>query len=392
MNSFVKLVLTVLVLFFGVKFFNIQYLRNFNLTNTYMILLSVLPFLILFFKNKKYIFQKNISRIFLFCFITTVVCWISRGQTILESIPLYAEISTLGLYALFLFLDVDLSKMHIILLIMSILASIFYIIQFYIYPVPLCLAPESVNELLEDTTNSRFRMAGQSLISLGLVMGYVKYLQEKKYFYLLLTCLSFYALFLMGFRSMTLIAAVFIVGGLVLTFKFRFQNILLIFFLCILIYFFLQSDIFSSIFEHMKDRNETENFSNGSYIRVTQLQYWLTKHSQNVLEMIFGSGLPSESSDYGRYMQALSNKGINYYDFGIFSFIFVIGIFPVFFMVGYCIKAAMVKVPKEYKYLGVWLVFLLTISFLSTEFFRTGCMTIQAYVLAMITIANKKVQ
>lgn len=392
MNNTIKIMLNLLILLFGVRVFNLQFLQSFKPTNTILISLSIFPFLVSFFSCKKrYLFQKEISKIFVFCLVTMVVCWLSRGQTVLESFPLYVEISTLGLYVLFISIDLDLSKMHLILLVMAIVASVLYIVQFYLYPMPICLSPDNIDELMKDTTNSRFRMYGQSLVSLGLVLGYVKYLQEKSFFYLFVTCLSFYALFLMGFRSITAISALFIVGGLIITFKFKFSNMLVVSVLVCLVYYFLQSDIFLTIFEHMKDRNETENFSNGSYIRVKQLEYWFTEHSQNILEVIFGSGLPGTSSDYGKYMQALDKRGINYFDFGIFSFIFVIGILPVYYMVKYCLKSVMIRVPREYRYLGIWLVFLLSISFLSTEFFRTGCMTIQAYVLAMITKAHKKI-
>lgn len=175
--------LNLLILLFGVRVFNLQFLQSFKPTNTILISLSIFPFLVSFFSCKKrYLFQKEISKIFVFCLVTMVVCWLSRGQTVLESFPLYVEISTLGLYVLFISIDLDLSKMHLILLVMAIVASVLYIVQFYLYPMPICLSPDNIDELMKDTTNSRFRMYGQSLVSLGLVLGYVKYLQEKSFF------------------------------------------------------------------------------------------------------------------------------------------------------------------------------------------------------------------
>lgn len=391
MSNFLKIFLLILLLVLGLRFFNLFFLRNFSPSNTIMLVLSCFPFLLYLATHKSYFyFQKEIKNIYVFCFITMLVCWVSRGQSILESLPLYVEILSLGLYVLFLNIKVDLKVMDCILFVLCMIASVLYIVQFYIYPYPLCLDPESINDYLSDTTNSRFRMTGQSLISLGLVMGYVKFLQKRQLHNFLLAVVSFYALFLMGFRSIAMLSVLFVAGGIFFTFKFNLRTILSVALLCIVSFYFVQSDMFSTIFEHMKERNETENFSNGSYIRVTQLRYWFTEHYQNILEVFFGSGFPNPTTDYGKYMQMLDNRGINYFDFGIFSFIFVIGVAPVFFMMKYCFKALCAKVPHDYKYLGIWLVFLLSISFLSTEFFRQGCMTIQAYVLAMITIANKK--
>ena len=61
-----------------------------------------------------------------------------------------------------------------------------------------------------------------------------------------------------------------------------------------------------------------------------------------------------------------------------------LGIVPILCIMFYCIKAFLLKVPKEYMYLGVWLLFLVISSFATAEIFRPGSPFMQMVVLAII--------
>ncbi|MFT3993578.1 MAG: hypothetical protein QM660_04675 [Dysgonomonas sp.] len=162
----------------------------------------------------------------------------------------------------------------------------------------------------------------------------------------------------------------------------------------------------SEIIDKMMQRQETDNMGNEDYVRVLQLDYFLHHHFKNIIEFIGGSGVPNPNSGYGKYMYSfnevdeygvMSGTSITgWFDWGLIGLSWVMGIPAVLALLIYAIRAIILKVDKEYYYIGCWFLFLLIISPVNTEFYREGIFVFHGIALYLVEKAhiiyrNKKV-
>jgi hypothetical protein len=91
-----------------------------------------------------------------------------------------------------------------------------------------------------------------------------------------------------------------------------------------------------------------------------------------------------ESSNYGKYMESLTELGIFFDDWGLLGLSWIIGIIAVLAMIAYSVKSIFINVPYNYYYLGIWFIYILAISFTTREFYREGNFIVQAIALYVL--------
>lgn len=118
-----------------------------------------------------------------FMFLSAISSYVYRGQTISQS---FSAEPTL-LYLLFYFVlkryHMTIIQIEKIIYISSLLFVISYIIQYMIYPIAIFSGAAVVNPEIDDV---RFRLIGQGLASVGLFMGFNKYIINRNKRYLCL--------------------------------------------------------------------------------------------------------------------------------------------------------------------------------------------------------------
>jgi len=256
------------------------------------------------------------------------------------------------------------------------------------YPVIVFYGP-SLEGYIPIPGDPRIRFFGQAFGSLGFFFGLNKLLQKNSMVIsnLLLSILCLSVIFLMGFRTMSVLI-VFFAYLLIIRVKGLNWNFFWYGLLCfIVVILILQMPVFNKIIQNMVLRNRTETLSNSEYARVLQFEYFTKHHFKSFLEFIFGSGYPhpKQFCAYSQYMYELSNNSnINWVDLGLLSLSWVIGIPAVLIMIAYSIKAFLLKVPPAYYYLGMWFIYLVAVSFTTAEFFREGNFVVQAFALYLV--------
>lgn len=121
----------------------------------------------------KSLFSTYIWMVYFFMFLSAISSYVYRGQTISQS---FSADPTL-LYLLFYFVlkryHMTIVQIEKIIYISSLLFVISYIIQYMIYPIAIFSGAAVVNPEIDDV---RFRLIGQGLASVGLFMGFNKYI------------------------------------------------------------------------------------------------------------------------------------------------------------------------------------------------------------------------
>ncbi|MGB4576568.1 MAG: hypothetical protein WBI06_06655 [Paludibacter sp.] len=267
-----------------------------------------------------------------------------------------------------------------------IIFDICYLYQYYVYPQQLFIG----SDVLEVMKDVRIRMKGQGLVFIGIFLGLNKYLQNtKRYEFLVLFFINLSILFLLGFRTQLLVIAItlmYLYWKVVGINKKLFIYISIFSIISFITY--NNSELLQKKLNFLIERNETDNFYNSDYGRFSTLNYYINEHFKNSFEYFWGSGLPSESSVYGRYILKLKDSFIIYADWGFLGFSWMIGIPLTLFFLIFSIKAISIKVDKRYTYLSIWILFILLSTIFTREFFRNGSFLLQAYVLYMIEKSN----
>lgn len=349
-----------------------------SISNT-LLLLALLPFVILEI-NEKSIFKIYIFAILLGIILNIISCYFYSGQSLIESF----KASVIFFYIMFYFMlrriKPSLIQMENALLVLVVILCICYIVQFLIYPVVIFSGAKD-----EYTDDIRIRLVAQGFSSIGYFWGLNNFLLGKgKIINILLALLCLTVIFLMGFRTMLAGIVFFSIVLVIRIYGFSWKNLTISLLAIGIFIALIQIPVFADKINYMLERQETQNFNNSDYIRISEFQYFTQNHFQNTLEYILGSGMPFEETSYGNKMTNLEDRGIYYDDWGLLGLSWLLGVIPVLLMIFYSIKAFILKVNKEHYYIGIWFLYLVFTSFTTAEFYREGNFVVQAIALYMV--------
>ena len=377
-----------LLLLFFLGFFGFQYIPLFGIR-----FLSILLLIILYSKGSnvkgKYNFDNSIYILMIFLFINMLSCSYFRSQSISSSFRNeYINYYILFVYFVFRRYEINISKIEKALVYLNILFCMCYIWQFLNPNIPAFVSPDVTEAVRESDLQQRFRFCGQAILSLGLFLAVNKMIISKNKKYLIVIIPSLICTLLLGFRSLTfaLLISLLILVVKIKGVKKELLSYIIFFSLCIVLFYI--SPWGERVFSEMMERQESQTINNEDYIRMINLDYHLYHFFSSPLEMFLGAGIPvitdNETSSYGKMITDLQLHGIIYQDWGLLGYSWILGIVPILCIIFYSIKAFLLKVPKEYMYLGVWLLFLVISSFATAEIFRPGSPFMQMVVLAII--------
>lgn len=352
------------------------------------ILFFTLPFVFFGYRQPS-LFKKYIIVFVGGLFLSMISCYYFRKQTFLESFWVYNSLYGLLFFFFIRSFSLSVKRMERILVVLFILILVSYIIQYLVYPKLIFIGEDQEYE--EDI---RIRLVGQGLVSLGYFFSLNKLLIKRKKVVLyggILIC-SLLVIFLMGFRTMILGVVVVTAIMCIKVIGFNYKLLGLSIFLLLISVFVINIPVVSEKLDSMSERQKTDNLGNSEYIRLAQFAYYTQEHFTNLGEYLMGSGLPQRGNPeqrinatyYGKYMDSLVGMGLNWVDWGLLSMSWMIGIIPVLVIIVYSIKAFLIKVDKNYYYLGLWFLYLLMISFTTMEIVRSGNLAVQAFCFVLI--------
>jgi len=354
---------------------------------------TLLPFFLLE-SYKQIKFKKILIVVIAGIFLSMISCLVFREQTFYKSLNASSSLFLILFYFFLTNRNYSLETVEKSVLILGLFVTVLYLLQFFLLKMGIVIIPSAKSALYASSIEGqRFRIIGSGFIPLILFLSLNKIFEKKgDLISYLCTFLCFMAIIFMGFRTMLAAAVIF---SFVLSYKVLGIKKVWKFIVVFLLLIFVMNSIpaINDMFTYMVEKQQEgeDTFANEDYVRWLTFDYFMNNHFNDPLEMVLGSGLPG-TSKYGRYMYRLNDQGIFPDDWGMLGLSWMVGIIPVFFMLCYSVVAFILKIGQQYKYIGIWFIYLLAISITTSEFYRDGNFVAQALALYMVAKANHKYQ
>ena len=330
--------------------------------------------------------------------VSLILCAISskvyRNQSFISS--LYASLFILDIFFFYflVYLNVGVKRFEKVLVILIVATCLGFILQHLFFPKIIFFASAGEWISLSATPHRFIQITAQSLISLGIFLGFNKFLELKNKLYAILSFVCFVCILIRGFRIMLLAAIVSLIWILYKYNKtiFSIKNILKIAGVLLMFSFSLLIPVVQESIGNMVLRQTVENntLDNQDYARTIQLAYYFGEHFKNTIEFFLGSGLPG-NSPYGLYIsEELPAIGINWVDWGLLGLSWLGGVPLVICMLLYMIKCIwLTRYSRKNRYISAWFIYLLIISVTHPEVYQFGSMLVQGMVLYLVLRLKK---
>lgn len=324
-----------------------------------------------FNRNNKLLCNKLLLYYGLFIALNCITCYIFRGQSVIVTIQAWAPFLIIYLYPIMRTWNLSLEDWQKIIVALFIYYAIGYILQ-YIFNTTMIMYMSSTWEKF--LRERRIRIFSESILYIGTLLFWNKYLLKKKVLFLLLFVLGFILIFLTRFRLIILTLPIVL---LYIYFKINgFSWRIISFFIAIVLTINVASHIpiVQETIDEMLERNESQSLDNDHYARVVGLDYFTRNHFKNNTEYILGSGMTVLAVDADKqevhktpseYSKEMSRLGAYSHlftvDWGLLGLSWVAGIPFVSILILILFKIIWTSVPNDYLYLRGYCILVLLI-------------------------------
>ena len=315
------------------------------------------------------------------CLIANFIsCKIYRGQSYFDTFR--GSLDILAIYTVWLFCRFNFSPQYWekILKYTCLGFGICFLIQYLAMPNIIFSG-----QIRVDSDEQRVALTGQGLASFSVLFALNKiiYNHDRKFVPILL--LGIIAMFGCGYRTM-LFAIVISVSVMLIKLGFSRKYFIPVIVVIALLYLSINYLPFvnNQIANMVERQNILEQGGFKNDIRYENLMYHYLFYFKNIQEMIFGSGMPFQDTEYGKFINDYMIDALHYWnsDWGLIGLSWLVGIPTVLVMIYYSIKIFITKLPKEYLYVNMYFFQILISSVTSHEFYIEGNFIIQAVVIA----------
>lgn len=236
----------------------------------------------------------------------------------------------------------------------------------------------------------RLFIPGRGFLFLAFFMAVSNYLYSKRVLWLWIAAGLFMVIMAHVIRQYILFS--FIIAGWVLFWNVPLWKKMIFLLLGVIAgyYVYLYSPVIQTLISlteiQVVDNVPTEN------IRITAYRYFFTEFSPNSFCSIFGNGVPHAHSSYGRYYNGVINEQMRLYlsDVGYAQIYAQFGVIGLLAVICIFIRAFFVKIPAEFLYLKLFIIFVFFANFMSGYFLSNNNVVVISIVLFMIEIVSKK--
>ncbi|MEI6047772.1 MAG: hypothetical protein WCS03_02650 [Bacteroidota bacterium] len=380
-------VIFIVFLLFSIHFWDIRYIpQKLNAEN--MLTWLACGYCLVMVIQKKNLHFKNAIILFMIgLMINILTAYLNFGQSPKDTILSFEYQYFILLYFMLHLIKPNIKFLENTIIIFAILYSIIYIVQVTIFPYRIV-----TSGLIFDRGKFQFEILGHGFLMLGYFLILNRFLLDRKPKNILLAIGFFIVLLLMGFR--TKIAGALLVTLIMIfrTIRFDMKDLGIIVVVVLLFIGLFQLPGPSNLLKDFSSDTQKNLKEGKNYVRLRQLKFFFNEYPQNVSYYIFGGGKHGGKSIYNFRMKSFEqNYNIVWVDLGILGFYIVIGAVALAGMLWYTFKAIFIKLPNDKQYLNFYFVFLLIVSFTTSEIFSSGVFTVVAIALYLIDMSvNEK--
>jgi hypothetical protein len=360
MKRYLQIVFVFLIVIFSFRFFEAKFIDNklLNavsfLANLISILLSI-PFLF----HKRKLFILPVQLIVGSIFFSILMSYISWGQSFANS---FTETIPYSVWILFFYLlhtQISVKSIEKIILIYGVIYVVLYFFQLANSPKIFFGRSLWGDEFSVDRGIVRIVFPGGGIFVLAAFLALNKLTTQSKgrWFWLLFS--------LLGVIIPILQVTRLFIAGVVIIYLFHFlqkqslyKKIMIMVVFIGIIFYVGNSNI--GVISGLKEATKADEKLGENYIRIRSGTYFLTDFSPNLINQVFGNGVPYLNfSYYGLKLEQLNQKGYFLEDVGIIGMYAMFGILPVIAYILIWYKSFTIKLPKEYYYVKYYLWYLL---------------------------------
>ncbi len=374
----------IIILLICFQFFRCLYIPVSNtVSKLFIVIFAIIP---MFFYFKKSVpLKKAMFMMLAFLMASCIMGYIYWNQNFIQTFLASFVIYSVFWYFFFWKTKLDLKLAEKVLTYMALIYSISYIIQWIIFPILIF----DTQAMSENIFNTRLRLQGTALASIGFCLFYNKILLKWNMKNAIFCLLCFLPIALMGFRTM-LVALIICIVFLTIKIKgFNHKLLLPLLALVSIGIILINTKYGQNVIGDIQTRQETDNFQNEDYARIIGLNYYLHDHFHNVTEQILGCGMYYSGSEGEKLQEQLDPYGIKWNDWGILGLSFYSGFITIAILLYCTIACALKRTNKECIYLNTWMIYMLLCSITTAEFLRQGNTIIWALVAYMIIKTNQ---
>lgn len=334
--------------------------------------------------QEKLRFRNPIIVFFAGIVVNIVAAWIYHDQSIIDTFIIFGSFYFILFYFSLHQLRLERKYIENVIIVFAILYSVFYLVQFYLYPLEIVESQMKV-----DRGTIRLRIIGNGFLMLAYFMLLNRYMMKQRWPNIILLGFFFIILLKGGFRTLIIVTVVLTILMYIKLARYSKNHLLTAILAIVLLAGMAQSRSTSAIIKNMI-YTTTEQIDQGDeYIRLKQLDFFINKYMEKGLYYVTGGGFPAGESNYTRKMRFFQEQyGIYWVDLGILGFYFVVGALALIGLLWYALKAVFIKLRPEYSYLNFYFLYLILVSFTTMEIYRAGVFAVEALVLYLIDVSK----
>ena len=237
-----------------------------------------------------------------------------------------------------------------LLFITAIVWSLFFLIQYIIYPVRITDA-----KIFLQRGTIRMNLPGSFILPIGYFISINKFFTTYNKRYGVVAFLIFIVALLSGFRSILSVFVIITVVYVIINKEVRNKLLLFALTMVVIVASFFA---FQEMFVEMKESAEREGSQGTSYIRFRAAEYFIKESKKDNLTIFFGNGEPSERSGYGRRLIVNSFRN-GYYisDIGIVGFYYKFGMITSFFVLLIIIRILFIRMHADNAFIKMFFIY-----------------------------------
>ncbi|MDZ7739340.1 MAG: hypothetical protein U5K32_09835 [Bacteroidales bacterium] len=379
-----KKFLFILLLLCSIHFWGLSFLpRQFHyITDTVSLLIMGFAF-ISTLGQEKLRFRNAIIVFFVGIIVNIVAAYIYHGQRIIDTFLIFGSFYFILFYFILHQLKIERRYLENVIIVFAILYSVFYLVQFYVYPLEIVDSQMKV-----DRGTIRLRIIGNGFLVLAYFMLLNRYMMKQRWTNIILLGFFFIILLKGGFRTLTFMTILLTILMYVKLAKYSKNHLLTAVLAIVLLAGLAQSRTTSAIIKNMIYTTQDQVNQGDEYIRLRQLDFFVNRYMEKGLYYLTGGGFPAGENDYNQKMRFFQeNYGFYWVDLGIIGFYFVIGALALIGLLWYSLKASFIKLKPEYSYLNFYFLYLILVSFTTMEIYRAGVFAVEGLVLYLIDVS-----
>ncbi len=309
--------------------------------------------------SQNFLYTKPLKKLLLLMFFSTIMAFVFRGQSFMESYTVTSVYLAIIYFFLLLKIKPDLEYIEKVIWVLCIVYIILWLYGLYMAPIHVFGIEREGG--IEDTRGIfRLSIPGKGIVILSFFLAITKFVETKEKKWIIIFSLLYMVIIMHVIRQIILWSAIV---GLIYLFR-KSKWIWLVAILFSFVFFFVNpklggNSVLGNLLSETTDQYSSQK-SGDENIRITEYKYYFTEYSENIFQVIFGNGVAHSASSFGKMESSLAeNKYLYASDVGYAEIYIRFGIIGLLLYGTIFYRSIKQKVLPKYMYAKLFIIYLM---------------------------------